>query len=301
MLSVFVEILLPIYLVIGLGVVFVRWKGPDFKSISDLTLYIFTPCLIFAGLLKGHEQITTFLSRATLFMVLLTLLLWGLAVIVGRLLGLDGGRRSAFSLTTIMMNCGNYGLPLVLFAYGPEGLSYGVIVLVLFTFPLGTLAVYIASRGRDRPLKALLEMFRVPLFHAIWLAALWRGFSLPLPGCLFKAIDMLGQAAIPGLLILLGMQIGRTRFGFGLKPILASSFLRLVLSPLIALLLCALLGIEGLPRNVLVLQTSTPPAIIPLLYAVNYDTHPEQVAGTIFVGTLASIVTMTLLLVFLGT
>jgi predicted permease len=300
MVTVLVEILLPIFLIIGIGVVFVRLKGPDFKSISDLTLYFFTPCLIFAGLLKGHDQIAAFLPRATLFMVALTLGLWGLSVGVGRGLRLDERQRSAFSLTTVMMNCGNYGLPLVLFAYGPEGLAYGVIVLVLFTFPLGTLAVYIASRGRDRPLQALVEMFKVPLFHAIFLAAVWRVFSLPMPDWLFKAVDMLGQAAIPGLLILLGMQLGRTRLSGDLKPILASSFLRLIISPLIALLLCRLLGIEGLPRNVLVLQTSTPPAIIPLLYAVNYDTHPEMVAGTIFVATLLSVLTMTGLLLFLG-
>jgi len=300
MATVFVDILLPIFLIIGLGVVFVRVKGPDFKSISDLTLYFLTPCLIFAGLLKGHNEIAAFLPRATLFMLALTLGFWALSVAAGRLLGLDERQRSAFSLTTVMMNCGNYGLPLVLFAYGPEGLAYGVIVLVLFTFPLGTLAIYIASRGRDRPLKALAEMFKVPLFHAIFLAAVWRVFSLPMPGWLFKAIDMLGQAAIPGLLILLGMQLGRTRLTGDLKPIFASSFLRLVISPLAAFLLCRLLGIEGLPRDVLILQTSTPPAIIPLLYAVNYDTHPEMVAGTIFVATLLSVVTMTGLLLLLG-
>ena len=300
MVAVFIDILLPIFLVIGLGVLFEKSKKPDFKSISNLTLYFFTPCLIFAGLIKGQDKLTAFLPKATIFMIALTLVLWGLGVLAGRLLGLDERRRSAFCLTTIMMNCGNYGLPLVFFAYGPEGLSYGVIVLVLFTFPLGTLAVYIASRGRDHPGRALLEMFKVPLFHAIALAAIWRFFTLPLPEWLFKAIDMLGQAAIPGLLILLGMQLGRTRFEGELRPIVGSSVLRLLLSPIVALLLCRLLGIEGLARNVLVLQTSTPPAIIPLLYAVNYDTHPELVAGTIFVATLASVATMTGLLLFLG-
>ncbi|MBN2706953.1 MAG: AEC family transporter [Deltaproteobacteria bacterium] len=297
---VFVDILLPIFLIIGLGVLFEKLKHPDFKSISNLTLYFFTPCLIFAGLLKGHSQMSVFLPKAILFMLLLTLSFWGVSLLAGRLLKLDAGRQSAFSLTTIMMNSGNYGLPLVLFAYGPEGLAYGVIVLVLFTLPLGTLAVYIASRGRDHPAKALLEMFRVPLFHAIILATVWRCFSLPLPGIIFKAVDMVGQAAIPGLLMLLGMQLARTRIKGDLPAIGVSSLLRLVLSPLLAILFCAVLGIHGLPRNVLILQTSTPAAIIPLLYAVNYDTHPEMVAGTILVSTLLSALSLTVLLYFLG-
>ena len=297
---VFINILLPIFLIIALGALFEKLKGPDFKTVSDLTLYFFTPCLIFAGLLKGGAEIAGFLPPAAAFMLAMTLIFWAVSVLCGRLLRLDSRRQSAFSLTTIMMNTGNYGLPLVLFAYGPEGLSYAVVVMVLFTFPLGTLAIYIASRGEDSPTRALMEMFKVPLFHAIILAAIWRGFSLPLPGIVFKAIDIVGQAAIPGLLILLGMQLARTKLKGELAAISTSSFLRLVISPFVAILLCQLLNIQGLPRNVLILQTSTPAAVIPLLYAVNYDTRPDMVAGTIFVSTIASAVTLSLLLQFLG-
>lgn len=297
---VFINILLPIFLIIALGAVFEKVKGPDFKTVSDLTLFFFTPCLIFAGLLKGGAEVVGFLPKTVAFMLALTLIFWAISVLCGRLLRLDSRRQSAFSLTTIMMNTGNYGLPLVLFAYGPEGLSFAVIVMVLFTFPLGTLAIYIASRGEDSPAKALLEMFKVPLFHAIILAAIWRGFALPLPEIVFKAIDIVGQAAIPGLLILLGMQLARTKLKGELAAISASSFLRLVISPFVAILLCELLNIQGLPRNVLILQTSTPAAVIPLLYAVNYDTRPDIVAGTIFVSTIASAVTLTVLLQFLG-
>jgi len=298
---VFVKILLPIFLIIALGVLFEKTKQPDFKSISDLTLYFFTPCLIFSGLIKGHEQLSSFLPRAIVFMLLMTLFFWGISVVFGRILGLDTRETSAFSLSTIMMNTGNYGLPLVLFAFGKEGLAYGVIVLVLFTFPLGTLAIYIASRGQAPIRESLLEIFKIPLFHAVVLASIWRYFQLPMPSMILKSIDLVGQAAIPGLLMFLGMQLSRTSIRGGvLLPVLSSSGLRLILSPLVAIALCAVLGIQGLPRNVLILQTSTPAAIIPLLYAINYDTHPEIVAATIFVSTLLSGVTLTLVLIYLG-
>jgi predicted permease len=124
--------------------------------------------------------------------------------------------------------------------------------------------------------------------------------QLPVPEVLLRAVDLVGQAAIPGLLMLLGMQLARTSIKSDLVPVLSSSFLRLVLSPVLAVLLCSLLRIEGLPRNVLILQTSTPSAIIPLLYAVNYDTRPELVASTIFVSTLLSSLTLAGVLYFLG-
>lgn len=298
---VFLKILLPIFIIIGLGVLLEKIKNPDFKTISDLTLYFLAPCLIFAGLLKAHEQIASFFTKALVFMVALTLIFWGLSILYGHILRFDAKRHSAFSLSTIMMNTGNYGLPLVLFAYGPEGLAYGVIVMVLFTFPLGTLAIYIASRGRDNPGNAFLEMFKIPLFYAVILAALWRWLHLPMPEFIFKTIDMVGDAAIPGLLILLGLQLARTHLKGDMKPILSSSFMRLIISPIIAFFLCFLLNVKGLPRNVLILQTSTPSAIIPLLYAVKYDTYPEMVAGNILVSTILSAATMTGLLYFLGT
>jgi len=297
---VFVRILLPIFILIALGALFEKIKRPDFKTISDLTLYFLAPCLIFAGLLKAPAHLAAFFPRALIFMIAMTLIFWGLSLLFGQFLKLDGKEQSAFSLGTIMMNTGNYGLPLVLFAYGPEGLAYGVIVLVLFTFPLGTLAIYIASRGKDHPGKAFLEMFKIPLFWAVILAALWKWLALPLPTFLFKTIDLAGQAAIPGLLMLLGMQLARTHFRGRMKPVLLSSFLRLVLSPFIAFFLCLLFQIKGLPRQVLILQTSTPSAIIPLLYAVQYDTHPDMVAGSIFVSTLLSAGTLTLLLYLIG-
>lgn len=297
---VFFTILLPIFFIILLGVLFEKLKHPDFRSVSDITLYFFTPCLIFSGLIRGHENIAAFLPRAAAFMLLLTAVFWLLAEICGRLLRLDGRQRSAFSLTTIMMNTGNYGLPLVLFAYGDEGLAYAVIVLVLFTFPLGTLAVYIASRGQASVGQSLREILKIPLFHAIVLASLVRWFALPVPEVLLKAIHLVGQAAIPGLLMLLGMQLARTRIrAASLAPLVSGTGLRLVVSPFIAIGLCALLDIGGLPRDVLVLQTSTPAAVIPLLYAVKYDAHPEMVAGGIFLSTILSGLTLTVLLFYL--
>ena len=278
---VFVKIILPIFLVIGLGAFFEKIQKPDFKTISDLTLYFLAPCLVFAGLLKAHEQIASFFPKAFFFMASLTLIFWALSLFCGKILHLNPKRQSAFSLSTIMMNTGNYGLPLVLFAFGPEGLAYGVIVLILFTFPLGTLAIYIASRGRDNPGRAFLEMFKIPLFYAVVLAALWRGLHLSMPDFIFKTIDMLGEAAIPSLLILLGIQLARTRITGGLKTLLTSSFLRLVLSPVIAFFLCALLHIKGLPRDVLILQTSTPPPLSPCFTPLN-TTHTPTWSPEVF-------------------
>ncbi len=297
---IFFQVILPIFIIIGVGYFFEKVKSPDFKSVSNLTLYFLTPCLIFEGLLKSHENISAFVPKAIFFMVLITISLWILSSIAGYFFKLDLMEKSALSLATIMMNTGNFGIPLIMFAFGDKGLTYAIIILVMFTFPLGTLAVFIASRGKSSVKKSLLEIVKVPLFHSIVLAVLFKYFNWHIPDLLMKPLILMGEAAIPMLLILLGMQLARTDLKTNFKPIFASCFIRLIISPVIALLLCYFLHIQGMPAKILIIQTSTPSAIIPLLYSINYNTRPDIVAGTIFFSTIFSALTLTIIMYFLG-
>ncbi len=297
---IFVNVILPVFLMIGVGFLFEKVKKPDFKSISDLTLYFLSPCLIFEALLRSKESISQFVPKAIIFMVILTLSLWILSIFFSRLLNLNSFEESAFSLSTIMMNCGNFGIPLILFAFGDKALAYAVVVLITFTFPLGTLAIFIASKGKSSVIGSLLEITKMPLFYSIVFAVIFKYFNIPVPELIMKPLTLMGEAAIPTLLIVLGMQLARTDLKTNFKPITGSIFLRLAISPIIAIILCKLLKITGLPAKVLIIQTSTPSAIIPLLYAINYDTRPDIVAGTVFFSTILSALTLTILIYFLG-
>jgi len=297
---IFLKVILPIFIIIGVGYFFEKIKSPDFKSISDLTLYFLTPCLIFEGLLKSHEYLTAFIPKAIIFMILLTFVLWVLTSIAGFFLKLDFLEKSALSLATVMMNTGNFGIPLIMFAFGEKGLTYAIVILVMFTFPLGTLAVFIASRGKSSVKKSLIEIAKVPLFYSIVFAVIFKYFNLKLPALIMKPLILMGEAAIPMLLILLGMQLARTDLKTNFKPIIGSCFIRLIISPIIAFFLCYLLKIKGMPADILIIQTSTPSAIIPLLYSINYNTRPDIVAGTIFFSTILSAFTLTVLMYLLG-
>ena len=297
---IFINVILPVFLMIATGFFFEKVKKPDFKSISDLTLFFLAPCLIFEALIRSKQSISEFVPKAIIFMIILTFTLWLLSVLFSRFLKLDTLETGAFSLSTIMMNCGNFGLPLILFAFGEKALAYAVVVLVTFTFPLGTLAVFIASKGKSSIKKSVVEIFKMPLFYSIIFAIIFKYFQIPIPELIMKPLTLLGEAAIPTLLILLGMQLARTDLKTNFKPIAGSCFLRLIISPVIALIICKVIGITGLPAKILIIQTSTPSAIIPLLYAVNYNTRPDIVAGTIFFSTIFSALTLTCLMYLLG-
>jgi predicted permease len=294
----FINIILPVFLIILSGYVLERKSGLYFRTLTHTSLYLFSPALVFSALMKQEIRLELAIDLL-LFMLLYTLVLLAIAVAVGRLLRLPADSRAALSLSTVMMNVGNFGLPLSWFAFGEAGLEVSVLTFVIFNIPLSTLAIVLAQ-GAGAPLgEAVRNTLRIPIFYALLLALLLKVLALVPPAFLLRPLELLGQAAIPLMLVLLGMQLARTRL-IALPGFLAlSTGMRLLLAPAVAWLLTALLGIDGLTRAVLILQTSTPAAVLPLLYALRFGTRPDLVAGAIFVTTLLSALSLTVLLYLL--
>jgi predicted permease len=117
---------------------------------------------------------------------------------------------------------------------------------------------------------------------------------LPLP--LERAITLLGQAAVPAMLVVLGLQLARVSIRGRWKPIALATAARLVVAPLIAFPLAALLGLSGITGQVVIVQASLPTAVISSVLAAEFGADAEFTAAVVFVSTLASIATLTVLL-----
>lgn len=294
----FVDIILPVFLIVLAGFLLQKRFQPDFATLTNCSLYLFAPALVFAALAKSRVRMTL-AADLLLFMTLYTAALCLLAWLTGRLMRMEKESRRALALSTAMMNCGNFGLPLVFFAFGAEALDVSVLTFVVFNIPLSTLAIVLAQGSGIHLREALGNMARIPIFHAV-LAALglkWAG--LDLPGFLLKPLDLMGQAAIPLMLVLLGMQLARARLKVAVGFLSAASLIRLAAAPALAWGLTSMFDLEDLVRKVVILQTSTPAAILPLLYSLRFGTRPDLVAGAITVTTLLSAVTLTVLLYLL--
>ncbi|HHH42110.1 MAG TPA: AEC family transporter, partial [Chloroflexi bacterium] len=200
--------LFPIFLVVGVGYLIERLLHPDIQSTSRLTFYTMSPCLVFDSLVRsqvGGDE----MGRIGLVAVVVMLSTGGIAWLLARPLRLSPRQTSAFVLVAIFVNSGNYGLSLTELAFGEEALARAVVYFVMSTVLLYTLGVYIAALGGQGKGvgSALRSILRVPAVYALALAGLIRatGFTLPLP--LTQAVSLLGRAAIPVMLLILGMQL----------------------------------------------------------------------------------------------
>ncbi|MDW7645797.1 MAG: AEC family transporter [Desulfuromonadales bacterium] len=294
----FVNIILPVFILIFCGYLAEKKIGLDFRTLTNCSLYLFTPALVFSSLTRQTLQLSLTLN-IFFFMVLYTLTLYLLVRLIAAGTALSRENSGALVLTTVVMNVGNFGLPLAYFAFGEQGLNVSVLTFVLFNIPLSTLAIVVAQGGEVPLGKALINTFKIPIFHAVALAFLLKAVDLSVPFFILRAVELLGDAAIPLMLVLLGMQLARTRLESHWGFLSLATLIRLAVAPLVAWAITALLAIDGTSRNVIILQTSTPSAVLPLLYALRFGMRPDLVAGTIFVTTLLSAGSLTIILYLL--
>jgi predicted permease len=304
--SVFAQVLLPILVVVGSGYLLQRRVKLDIHSVNRLSLYLLNPALIFASLVRSRIG-TTETLRISAFMVLFVLCIGIVTWLLSRVLRLDAVDTAALMLCVMFMNAGNYGLPAARFAFGQEGFDRAVLFFVIQAILAQTLAIYIAGASHGDRRGGLLRLLRMPQIYAVLaaLAVRWGGIQLDAAGDgilnnLFRGVALVGDAAVPLLLIILGLQLAESE-GIGEAPKVAlATVLRLGLSVPLALLLGHLLGLGELSTKLAVMLSSMPTAVNMTILAIEFDVRPRFVNSVVVVSTVASVLSLTLILVLLG-
>ncbi|MBF0248715.1 MAG: AEC family transporter [Alphaproteobacteria bacterium] len=198
----------------------------------------------------------------------------------------------AFLPSIFLANNGNMGLPLTLFAFGQEGMALGMAFMVASAV-VGLPALASLSSG----VSSLGALARLPMVYAVLLALVFLALDWPVPGWAANTLDLLAGFTVPLMLITLGASLAKMgATGMGRGVVLAA--LRLSLGFAVGWGVAEALGFEGVARGVVILQSSMPVAVIDHLYAQRYGTEPRAVAGAVLASTLASLVTLPILIWF---
>lgn len=293
LLPIFGETIFPVVFVASCGFILARRMQLDSRTIGRTAFYLFSPALIFRSLYQMDLDYAT-VGRTMLVATVIMLS----SALLGWLISWDQERRqrSAIVLATAMSNNGNMGLPLSLFALGQVGLSLATIYFVTNAFLGNTVGVFIASAGNAPPLQAIKRTLKVPVLYSAIAGLVMGYFDVQIPMSLARPIDLMAAAAVPVLLVLLGVQLSSAPIASRQSVLSRTVLVRLVGGPLLAVTLVLLLGIHGVERNVMILQSGMPTAVTATVLATEFDAAPRLVATAIFFSTAASLVTVTLLL-----
>ncbi|MFY0693302.1 MAG: AEC family transporter [Paracoccaceae bacterium] len=284
------EVVTPVFLLALIGYSWVK-LGLDYRIefVTRLAMTLSVPCLIFVALME------TEISPSALTTVsLAAVVAYGLVTVGCYILVLTAKLDVRTYLAPLIFgNTGNLGLPLALFAFGSEGLGYAVVIFAIMAIYSFTFGIWLVSGGGS-----LMKVVKEPLVGATLLGALflWQGWETPL--FLTNTLELVGQMAIPMMLITLGVAVARLKpQGVGRAAVI--SMLKVLLCIAIAWATGLYFELPPVPFGVLVLQVSTPVAVTSYLIAVKYEADAEAVAGLVVISTLLSVLMIPATLAFL--
>lgn len=290
------NVLFPVFFLVGIGYFLGRKMKVEPRQLSKLTLFVLSPALMFSSLSKTHipqHNIILIIS----FTVLLSVALWGVGWLAARFVNSAPEQTAAVVLASIFMNSANYGLPVVLFALGKAAFNAMIIMVVTESVLVNSFGAFLASRGKQSWKKSLTAPLRLPSLYAVLLATLARVLHVAIPLSFARSVSLLGHAAIPVLLLLLGVQLSRVQAGHATARLLwTATALRLLISPLIAVALLAIMHVQGILYWALLFEAAMPAAVNITVLAIEFDAGPEVTASVTFLTTILSVFSLGFLL-----
>ncbi len=299
-LATLVQVIVPLSIPVVVGALLVRYKQLDTKPLLTLSLYYLSPAIIFDTLSTAHISHNEILKTLAFSLVNL-LFLWLAANGFAKVLKLPKSETAGLTLISSFTNSVNYGLPLVLLAFGKLGLDKASVYVIIQMIIVNTIGVFFAARSKFSIKQAIGSVFKLPAIYAALIAVLIRISDLPIPSGLSKGVSMIAGAYSPIVLTILGAQMMRVSltkteqkeqvaFWLGL-------WIRLCMSPLIALLTLFLLQIHGMLHSVLFVLACMPVAVNAVILAEKYKASPSLVSKCILWTTLLSFLLLPLFIV----
>jgi len=258
----------------------------DAQVFINFVLYFALPATVF----KTFKEVS--LSKELVFIPLLAWAVIGLSALsayfIGKALSLGQKSFRSFLLVSTFGNTAFLGYPYAYALFGEEGLTYAVLYDQLGSFTAVVSFGFWMATGSAQ-IKTLLTF---PPFLALVGALFLRNF--PFPPFVDFFLKEVSASLIPVILFSLGLRLRPSSLKTNKKALVAALFVKMFLSPLYALLLGKLLGLEGLPYEVALVESAMPPMVFAGVLAVRYRLDEELAFSAILWGLFLSFITVPL-------
>lgn len=301
MMDLLISRLLTLLIVIVAGGSLARWGiiGSDLRRGLNRLLFVFVlPVMVFASM---RESISRELLQSSYWPILfgagLCLVNWLVAWVFAKVLDLPKEKRPIFAFLNMFGNNIYLGIPIALALFGTEGVAIVLLYCLGSDLVLWSLGILLVSPQR-RFSMANLKGVLTPTLVGLLLGVAWGIAGIGFPAALGNAMDSVGGLASPLALLLTGAALSEVKLARHLftRDIPALLFGKLVISPLVAFGLASLLHLPSLMSAVLVILAGMPTFVRSIVIVDQYGQDSLYTATGVFVVTLASFVTVPLIL-----
>ncbi|GGM41742.1 membrane protein [Paraliobacillus quinghaiensis] len=293
----FISVLLPIFGVFTIGFIGKKLFKIEVKPISTMAIYLLSPFLAFRTFYQNPINLDfLYLSIYLLALCVASIAMCYLIAFINKW---DKKNRSGFILASSFMNNGNYGTPLVLLVFGETGFYYAVILMVLQQLIMSTIGIYVAAQGseEDKKLSPLKEVVKVPIVYGSIIGAVLNLINWQLPSGLTTIVNMVADAAIPTIMIVLGMQLATISLKkLEVGKLSVALVIKLAIAPVIAYFITLFLPVDEMIKQIMILMAAMPTAANTTMYAVQFNAKPAFVSSATLTSTVLSIITLPIIL-----
>jgi len=295
------HISLPILLLILSGYVFQKIFKTDVRTLTRLLVYLLIPVVIFVKILEA-EITWNLLLTVSAFILLLQAFMYLAGLATARLLRQPPRMRCVTVNALVLLNTGNYGIPLIdlVFSANPLASASQLFIVVVQNITTNTFGVFQLCRGKQTRREAWISVAKLPAIYVMVLAALLKGFHLEMPVTVMVPLHYLADAFIAIALLSLGTQLAEVKLSQGLKDVMVTSIVKVVSAPLVGFAFVLLLGVKGLLAQALVIGISTPTAVNAAVLSREFDVEPGYAAQVVLVTTALCTFTLPAIIWFVG-
>ncbi|WP_053219943.1 AEC family transporter [Virgibacillus senegalensis] len=301
LLFIFLNIILPVFILIGIGTWLHKLFTLDLYTLAKLNIYFLSPGFVLINLYESDFSLQI-LWEVFCFFVLFIIGLYLIVKIIARIGRYRKSLEGVFTNSILLYNSGNYGVPVNDLAFKQDPLAATIQVIVMtfqnvLSYSFGIFSLKAVSEGRIRALTGLLRM---PAIYAMTAGILLNVLEVKLPVFLLKPGEYIGSAMIGMALLTLGAQVAQLTFRPKLMVVYVSLAVRLALGPALAVLLIWSLGYEGLLAQALLVSSSMPSSVNSAIIAQEYKNEPELAAQIVLASTIFSMFTVTITIYLSG-
>jgi len=299
LLNIFIDNMIPVLAIAGVGFYLRKRFDTSPAMISRMMFHVFSPALAFNALytrdISGGDFLRVYFATLALLAAILAF-----SLVFFRWQKISPGERATTLVSTFVFNGANFGISIVSFAFGAEALTYAVIIYIAGSTVAWTLGPYVSSSGKASMLKSFQSVLRTPVVYALVAAfALKAAGIMELPPALSRTSQLLADASIPLMLVLLGLQLGGFRKPDRWRLLLSGTAIRLLLAPLIGVAVASLFSLDGAARLAFILQAGMPTAVLTIILAYEFDTDKDLALSLIMTTTLISPFTLSVIIYLL--
>lgn len=295
---IFFQIVAPILVLLVLGAILQRKFRFNLKALSQLITYCFMPAAVFLNIYETSMELSV-LGQVALFITLFIGSQMMLSSFLAKILGLAKTEAAVFKNSVVLINSGNYGIPVaqMLFVTQPIGVAIQVILVIFQNMTTYTYGLYNLISSTKSGLAIVKDFLKMPIIHALIIGVTMNFFDIGIPQFIRIPIDHVADGFIAVALITLGAQLSQLEIkSMFNKTVFVSCFTRLIIGPAVALLIIFALGLDGVVAQSLLIASAFPTSRNSSSLALEYDVESATAAQTVLFSTIVSCITVTVVI-----